>query len=359
MLVLNERGLYCPSGDFHIDPRGAVEHAVITHAHSDHARRGSKRYYTAAPGVDLLRARLGKDLPVRGFAYGERFRFNGVEVSLHPAGHILGSAQVRVRSGAEVWVASGDYKREPDPTCEPFEVVACDVFVTEATFGTPAFAWPAGADPGREIFDWWDGNARKGVNSVLFAYSLGKAQRVLGVLAPWAKKPVHCHEAVTAINECYRAQGVKLAPTRCLSEVGPRERLRGELILVPPSFLQTERAKLVGSSFETAFASGWTARGPRPGARWSRGHDRGFVMSDHADFEALVRTARETGAKCVYVQHRGNGALVRRLKALGLRAYPESALAPKAPGRGSRPPGPGSGPPGPGAGPPGQLALFS
>lgn len=325
MLILSSRGLYCPRGGFHIDPSGAVDHAVVTHAHSDHARRGSRQYYTAASGVGLLKARLGRNIPVRGLAYGERFELGGVEVSLHPAGHILGSAQVRLAAGGEVWVASGDYKREPDPTCEPFEVVACDTLVTEATFGTPAYAWRPEADLGREIFDWWMGNAARGVNSVLFAYSLGKTQRVLGVLAPLAERPVYCHPAAGELNHIYRAQGIALAPTLCLSGVAPGSRLQGELILAPQSFLKGEQADILGE-YRTAFASGWMARGPG-------GYDKGFLMSDHADWTALLRTIRESGAKRVYVQHRGRGALVRHLKTLGLQAFPDSALAPKDPGQ--------------------------
>lgn len=326
MLTLTPKGLYCPRGDFYIDPSGAVDRAVVTHAHSDHARRGAKQYYTAASGVELLKARLGKSIPVRGLAYGERLTLGGVEVSLHPAGHILGSAQVRLSAGGEVWVASGDYKREPDPTCEPFEVVRCDALVTEATFGTPAYAWRAGADLGREIHEWWSGNAARGVNSVLFAYALGKTQRVLGVLAPLAKKPVYCHAAASELNDIYRAQGVALAPTICLSGVAPDARLRGELILTPQSFLKGEQAGILGEGYQTAFASGWTARG-------SMGYDRGFVMSDHADWNALLTTIRESGARRVFVQHRGRGALVRHLRSLGLQAFPDSELIAKDPGQ--------------------------
>lgn len=323
MLELTPRGLHCPAGGFHIDPNGAVEHAVITHAHSDHARRGARLYHTPESGVPLLHARLGKNIRVRGYRYGEKFRLNDVELSFHPAGHILGSAQVRMESAAgEVWVASGDYKRDPDPTCEPFEPVKCDVFVTEATFGTPAYVWPKDVDLGREIHDWWMKNAAAGRNSVLFAYSLGKTQRVLGVLAPLADRPILCHAAAKEINDCYRAQGVRLAPTTCLSTVPATARLRGELILAPSSFLEGEQAGILGE-FETAFASGWMAEG---GRRFGPTYDRGFVMSDHADWNDLLRTIDETGAKRVYVQHRGRGALVRYLKNLGIQAFPDSDL---------------------------------
>jgi putative mRNA 3-end processing factor len=328
MLVMTSQGLYCPLGNFHIDPKGKVEHAVVTHAHSDHARRGAQNYYCELSGVELLKTRLGKNLKVDPHAYGEVFELNGVRLSFHSAGHILGSSQVRIESGGEVWVVSGDYKRDYDPTCEPFEVVKCDVFVTEATFGTPSYVWPKGKDLGKEIFDWWEGNRDQGINSVLFAYSLGKAQRVLGLLEPYATRPVYCHAAASALNACYRAQGIQLAPTRCLSEVTETEALRGELFLVPSAFLNGPQAHLLGENYETAFASGWMSKGSSP---FGSSYDKGFTLSDHADWSDLVRTVQDTGARKIYVQHRGKGALVRHLKSLGLQAFPEEDLVPRNP----------------------------
>ena len=331
MLEHTAKGLYCRPGNFHIDPMGAVENAVVTHAHSDHARRGARRYFCAKPGVELLRARLGHGISVVGVPYGEIFELNGVELSFHPAGHILGSAQVRIDGGVgEVWVASGDYKREPDPTCAPFEVVKCDVFITEATFGTPSFAWDRGGELGREIHEWWQENAARGVNSVLFAYSLGKTQRVLGELLPFASRPIYCHSSAKAMNDCYLAEGVALAPTRYLSERPKGEVLSGELILAPQSFLKTSDAgAMLGERYETAFASGWMAQSSPFGR--GGGYDRGFVMSDHADWKDLLRTISETGAKRVYVQHRGHGALVRHLRSQGLQAFPDTELLPRQP----------------------------
>lgn len=319
MIILTKKGLYCEIGDFYIDPSRAVDHAVVTHAHSDHARRGSKRYYCTKSGIDLLRCRIGKSISVSSFDFGEVFYIGGVRISLHPAGHILGSAQVRIEYNGEVWVVSGDYKREYDPTCEAFESVQCDVFITEATFGTPAYCWPQENNLGQEIFDWWQLNSSRGVNSVLFAYSLGKTQRVLGVLAPFSERTIYCHPAATPLNECYRQQGVKLANTKCLSKVDPKQKLVGELILAPQSFLRSPQAEILGTSYETAFASGWMAR--------DRGtYDRGFLMSDHADWNALLQTIAETKAKRIFVQHRGKGALVRHLRQQGLHAFPDSDL---------------------------------
>ncbi len=315
MLVLTKKGFYCPRGDFYIDPKGAVDRAVITHAHSDHARRGSKQYFCVASGVGLLKSRIGKNISVSSFQFGESFELGGVKISFHPAGHILGSSQVRMESNGEVWVASGDYKRDPDPTCEPFEVVPCDVFVTEATFGTPAYRWKKGADIGREIFDWWEKNAKQGINSILFAYSLGKAQRVLGVLEPYMTEPICCHPSMKELTECYRNQGVTLAMTACLDE--QTKPLAGALILGPQNTME-KYSSIIGE-YRTAFASGWMARS-------HHGYDKGFLMSDHADWDDLVRTIQETNAKDVYVEHRGAGALVRHLKTLGINAHPVSKL---------------------------------
>jgi putative mRNA 3-end processing factor len=326
MLVMTKKGLYCRAGDFYIDPSGAVDNAVVTHAHSDHARRGSKKYYCASSGVSLVQARLGQKINIQGIPFGEKFYLGGVEISFHPAGHILGSSQVRMSFQGEIRVASGDYKRDADPTCEPFEVVPCDVFVTEATFGTPSYTWSKTADLGREIWEWWSENTKQGINSVLFAYSLGKTQRVLGVLEPYTKRPIYCAASATQLNDCYRAHGVKLASTICLSTVALNQELRGELFVVPQSFLKTEQAALLGEKFKTAFASGWMATGQQ--RYGDGGYDRGFVMSDHADWNDLVRTICETEAKRVYVQHRGHGALVRHLRGLGLQAFSDSELKP-------------------------------
>ena len=314
MLVLTPQGLFCEAGNFYIDPKGRVENAVITHAHSDHARRGAERYITSQSGLSLLRSRLGK-VNAHGVPFGKFFHMGPVKVSFHPAGHILGSAQVRMEYGGEVWLASGDYKREPDPSCEPFEVVKADVFVTEATFGTKAYRWDRKKNLGDEIREWWRTNENEGINSVIFAYSLGKTQRILAELS--GDREIFIAPAATALVECYRQEGVCLAPTRCLSTV--RSPLRGELILAPQSLVQSPLAKLLGN-FRTAFASGWMATG-------TEGYDHGFVMSDHADWDDLVRTVLETGAKRIYVQHRGKGALVNHLRKLGLEAYPEAELS--------------------------------
>lgn len=325
LLAWTEKGLYCSAGDFYIDPHRAVERAVTTHAHSDHARRGSKLYHAVHCGVGLLKARLGQDIQVRGIPYREIFQIGPVKLSFHSAGHILGSAQVRIEHGGEVWVASGDYKRDPDPSCDPFEVVHCDTYVTEATFGTPKYQWDKTAKHGEDISAWWEKNARAKMNSLLFGYSLGKAQRILAELAPFAKKPVIIHDSITALTECYRAEGRILAPTISLSELEDDQELQGELILAPPSLLKTEWLSRLGK-FQTAFASGWMQGGY--GAHGSQ-YDHGFIMSDHADWNDIHRTIEESRARRVFVQHR-SGALIRSLRKKGLEAHPAEALEPHA-----------------------------
>lgn len=340
LAIWTERGLYCPEGDFYIDPHRTVAHAVVTHAHSDHARKGSQNYYCESSGVGLLKARLGKNIQVKGIPYRESFVLGKLQLSFHSAGHILGSAQVRIQKGSEVWVISGDYKREPDPSCEPFEIVPCDTFITEATFGTPKYIWNRNQDYGKQIYDWWKQNAKTGKNSILFGYSLGKTQRILALLAPFVDRPVIIYKTMTELTECYRQEGRTLAPTRELCLTVDGEVLRGELILSPPSILKSELQGRLGE-YETAFASGWMVSASeglvnryKPGPQGlgedrAGGYDRGFVISDHADWNDINQTITDTGAKQVFVLHRSNGALVRHLRKLGLEAHSVDALTPK------------------------------
>lgn len=314
-IVWTPKGLYCPAGDFYIDPNRAVDVAVITHAHSDHARRGSKKYICVESGAELLKTRLGPKIVVETYQYKEIFQLGRVKVSLHSAGHILGSAQVRVECDGEVWVASGDYKRDRDPSCDPFESITCDAFITEATFGTPRFVWEKNLPHGEMIHEWWSSNEKAGVNSILFGYSLGKAQRILAELAPFSHKPVLIHSSIHELTECYRRQNRQMAETQLLDD---KHQLSGELILAPPSILTEKFVDKLGF-YKTAFASGWMQ------GNFRRGYDRGFVMSDHADWNDLNLTITETKARKVYVQHR-DGALVRHLRRQGIEASPISEL---------------------------------
>jgi len=313
LITARPEGLYCPPGDFYIDPWRPVPRAVITHAHGDHARTGSGSYLAAAPGEGLLRSRLG-EIHLRTLDYGEPITVNGVTISLHPAGHVLGSAQVRVEYRGEVWVASGDYKTEADGTCTPFEPVRCHTFITESTFGLPIYRWMPQAALMADINAWWADNAALQRASVVFCYSLGKAQRILHGLDT-AIGPIVCHGAMEPLNAAYRAAGVALPEAPNATRAEPAE-LRQALVLAPPSARGTTWMRRFGEHAD-AFASGWMHV---RGARRRRGVDRGFVMSDHADWPGLQEAIAATGAERVYVTHGSTAVMQRWLQEQGLDA---------------------------------------
>jgi putative mRNA 3-end processing factor len=314
LVIARDEGLYCPPGDFFIDPWKPVARAVLTHAHGDHARPGSENYLAAQPAEHVLRARLG-DIRLQPLAYGEAVTVDSVRLSLHPAGHVLGSAQVRLEHGGRVWVVSGDYKLAGDPTCAPFEPVRCDTFVTESTFGLPIYRWRANGEVFDDLNAWWRGNAEAGRASVLFAYAFGKAQRILASVDA-SIGPIVCHGAVEALNRAYRASGVALPDTTLVSEVTDKALLKRALVVAPPSAAGTPWLKRFGDHGD-AFASGWMQL---RGARRRRALDRGFVLSDHADWPALQEAIAAAGASCVYVTHGYVAVMVRWLTERGLDA---------------------------------------
>ena len=322
LVVLRPEGLYCPPGDFYIDPWRPVGRAVITHAHADHARMGHTRYLAAAPGEGVLRARLG-EIDLQTLAYGESVDHFGVRVSLHPAGHVLGSAQVRLEHRGRVWVASGDYfvagatddPAEGNATCAPFEPVRCDCFITESTFGLPIYRWAPQAEIFADINGWWRANADMGRASVLFCYAFGKAQRILRGLDPTIG-PILLHGAVAPLNDAYGRAGVSLPPATRLTEVGDPGLIRRAMVLAPPSAQGTPWMRRLGEHAD-AFASGWMQL---RGNRRRRGVDRGFVLSDHADWPGLQESIRATGAPRVIVTHGSVSTMVRWLQEQGLQA---------------------------------------
>lgn len=308
LIIPTDEGLYCPAGDFHIDPWRPVHTAVITHAHADHARSGHLQYYAQHQSVPILRHRLG-DHPFTGLAYGEQIRFGRTTLSLHSAGHVLGSAQVRVaHDDGRVWVVSGDYKRDADPTCEPFEVVPCDTLITEATFALPCYRWPPVQQVGQQMWDWWSGNPDR--PCVLFTYAFGKAQRVLAALAEHTDRTVYLHGAMAALTELYRDAGIAMLPTQPVSELPRTEDMRGQLILAPPSAAGSPWMRRFKNA-STGFASGWMRI---RGNRRRRGYDQGFELSDHADWPALLATIRDCGASTVLTTHGRSDDLVRYLR---------------------------------------------
>jgi putative mRNA 3-end processing factor len=309
LLEAQASGLYCPAGNFHIDPVLPVDRALITHAHSDHARPGSLAYLTALPGASLLRARIGDEVPIQAEAYGASIRIGEVSVSFHPAGHILGSSQIRIERDGEVWVVSGDYKLAADPTCLPFEPLRCHTFVTESTFGLPIFRWGDAARIVDEIQHWWRANRQAGRASILFAYPVGKAQRILSLLDAGAG-PLVFHEPVERVNAVYRAQGIALPLPAEAPDFSPA------LIVAAPGAEGSAWLRRFGPA-STAFASGWMRiRGPR--RRLSL--DRGFVLSDHADWPALLQAIGQTEAETVWVTHGHIAPMVRWLEEHGKQA---------------------------------------
>ena len=313
LVVLTPEGLYCPSGDFHIDPWKPVPRAVITHGHGDHARTGMGTYHVVAEGLPVLQWRLGEQ-DYRVHAAGERVRIGGAAVSFHPAGHVLGSTQVRIEAGGEVWVASGDYKRDSDPTCLPFEVVPCDVFITECTFGLPVYRWPPASDVARDIVQWRDECAANGEAAILYCYALGKAQRVLAELAAHTDRPAWVHGAVDAGVQVYREAGVPMLDTLRVADEPRGADFAGELVIAPPSAAGSPWIRRFRRA-QQGFASGWMRI---RGNRRRRNYDRGFVVSDHADWPSLLRTVRETGARRVIATHGDTDALVRVLNESGI-----------------------------------------
>lgn len=314
LLAFTDRGIHCAEGGFHIDPWRPVERALITHGHADHSRSGMGRYLATDGAAPVMRHRLG-DVAIDTIAYGERRSVGGVTVSFHPAGHVPGSAQIRVEKGGEVWVVSGDYKTTDDGLSEPFEPVRCHAFVTESTFGLPVFEWRPQAEVAAEANAWWAANAAMGRISVLGAYALGKAQRILAALDP-AIGPILTHGAVENTNAVLRAQGYALPDTiRVTADTKGRDH-PGALVMATPSAMGGPwMRRFPGAA--TAFASGWmTMRG----VRRRRAADRGFVISDHADWPGLNAAIDATGAERVFVTHGYTSIFARWLRERGLDA---------------------------------------
>ncbi len=320
LLRVSERGLWCEPAGVYIDPWAPVDRALITHAHGDHLRWGCGHYLVAAPGASLARQRLGAFADrVQATEYGAPVHLNGVRFSFHPAGHILGSAQIRVEYHGEVWVVSGDYKTDPDPTCAPWEPVRCDTFITECTFGLPIYRWPSQQQVFDEINAWWRANAHEGRASLLYGYSLGKAQRLLAGLDPEIG-PILTHGAVETMTARYREAGIAM-PATTYATVDQRDPSWARAIVIaPPSVDGSTWVRRFGPA-AAAFASGWMAV---RGARRRRGVDRGFTLSDHVDWPQLLDAIAATGAERVLPTHGFTGPVVRWLREHG---YEAEALA--------------------------------
>ncbi|MEM6263534.1 MAG: ligase-associated DNA damage response exonuclease [Bacteroidota bacterium] len=332
LLSFTNRGIYCEAGNFYIDPWRPVDRAVITHAHSDHSRWGMKHYLAHNDSLPIMRQRLGQDISVEGIEFGKSIQINGVNVSFHPAGHIIGSAQIRVEHKGEIWVASGDYKIEDDGISPAFEPVPCHAFITESTFGLPVYRWKPQAVVMEEINHWWAENAANDKASVLIAYALGKAQRII-CNVDGSIGPIYTHGAVENVNELLRATGQKIPETIRVAGGMKKKEFRKALIIAPSSAMGSPWLRKF-QPFSLAMASGWmNVRG----ARRRRAADRGFILSDHADWYGLNEAIEATGATRVHVTHGYSTLYARWLKSKGIDAYVEETQYENEGGEGDTP----------------------
>jgi putative mRNA 3-end processing factor len=315
LLKFTPSSIYCPAADIHIDPWQPVEKAIITHAHSDHAKPGCKHYLAHRESEAILRLRLGEDISLQTAEYGEEVLINGVKFSLHPAGHIIGSAQIRVENKGEIWVAGGDFKLQADNFSVPFEPVKCHVFVSESTFGLPVYKWPDQHTVIGDINEWWKQNILQDKASVLMGYSLGKMQRLIKNLYPFQGR-VYSHGAVFSINECLREAGFDLPFIPLVTREMDRKLFRGALILAPDSAMNSRWIKKF-EPYSTGYCSGWMSI---RGAKNRKAIDRGFVLSDHADWNDLNIAVRETGAEKIYVTHGYTDVFARWLNENGIES---------------------------------------
>lgn len=298
LIEITKSGIYCPKADIFIDPWKPVKRALITHGHSDHARPGNSYYLSTEEALPVIRYRLGEEANVEGIKYGEVRKINGVNFSFHPAGHIYGSAQIKIEYKGEVWVVSGDYKTAADPFAGEFEPLRCDTFVTESTFGLPVFKWKTDINISAEINDWWRYNQSIGKISVIAGYALGKAQRIIKMLDT-SKGRIFTHGAVENINAILRKQGVGLPETTRVTPEITKDQLMGSIVIATPSAINSPWMRRF-KPYSTAIASGWMVL---RGARRRRSVDKGFVLSDHADWDGLNKAVEATGAKKVVVTH--------------------------------------------------------
>lgn len=316
LLQFTDRGIYCPQAGVYLDPWKPVDKAIVTHGHSDHAYAGHQHYLCTTDAMPVIRHRLYLQENFQTLPYGEVVQVNGVNISFHPAGHIPGSAQIRVEYKGEVWVFSGDYKLQHDGISAPFEPVRCHVFITESTFGLPVYKWKSQAEVFDDINTWWRKNQQEGKTSVLTGYTLGKSQRILKNVDPSIGR-IFTHGAVDTINRVMREQGIALPDAPRVSDETPKADLKGALIISPPSAVGSPWVRRF-LPYSLGVASGWMKL---RGTRRRRGADRGFSLSDHADWNDLNTAIRETGAQKVFVTHGYSEIFAHWLNTQGIEAY--------------------------------------
>ncbi|HXS37720.1 MAG TPA: ligase-associated DNA damage response exonuclease [Flavipsychrobacter sp.] len=315
LITFTDNGLYCKQGDFYIDPWRPVHRAIITHAHSDHARVGNALYLAHKDSYYLLKARLGQDIAIQTVDYKQTLGINGVNVTLFPAGHIIGSAQIKVEYKGETWVVSGDYKTQDDGITVPFEPVKCNTFITESTFGLPIYQWLPQSQVMDKIHAWVLHNQSISRNSILETYSLGKAQRLIHALLAYGHK-FYAHGAIYYMQEAIK-QFMSFPEIEYLTPETPKDQVKNGIILVPPSAVNSPWMRR-WQPYSLGICSGWMQV---RGVQRRRNADAGFALSDHADWKGLLDTIRATEAECVYVTHGFSATLARYLREkYGLKA---------------------------------------
>lgn len=314
LIDFTDKGLYCAAGDFYIDPWRPVDRAVITHAHSDHARAGSKHYLCHHLSLPILQLRLGQ-YAYQSVDWNEPVWINGVRISLHPSGHIIGAAQIRVEYKGEIWVVSGDYKTENDGISGAFEPVPCHTFITESTFGLPVYRWQSQEVIFEQMRAWIGNNQQQDRASMLIAYSLGKAQRILQAISPITNK-IYVHGAIWNTHQVLLNNGIQLPVVQRITNETNKADLKGAVIIAPPGAEDSPWTKRL-PSFRTATCSGWMQ--VRGQARRSSS-DMGFALSDHADWNGLLSAVKATGASKVFVTHGFQSVFSRYLNEIGIEA---------------------------------------
>ena len=315
LVKFTKKGIYCIPGKFYLDPWYPVEYAIISHGHADHARWGNKHYLCHNQSKAILQHRIGADISIESLPYNEYKVINGVKVSFHPAGHILGSAQIRIEYKGYIVVFSGDYKTQPDFITTPFEPVKCHEFITESTFGLPIYKWKSEEELQQELQDWIVQNQQNNRTSVFLGYSLGKAQRIMKLVEK--VEEIYVHSAIHNLNKAIENSGITLPTTKLLTADFKKTEIQNKIVILPPALLGSKMIKKIPNA-ATAICSGWMQiRGNR---RW-KGVDAGFAVSDHADWNGLLSAVKATEAEKVYVTHGSQAVFSKYLNEIGIEAH--------------------------------------
>ncbi len=295
LIKYTDKGLYCELADTWIDPHKPVNRALITHAHMDHFTFGCNEYISTYETAMILKERIGSEINIKTCEYGKEFKINGINISFHPSGHILGSSQIKFKFAEERWLITGDFKRQKDETCKEFEKVKTDYLISESTFGLPIFKWEETQKTAFDISKWINSAPNK--TSLLFCYSLGKAQRLLNELSKTNfKNNIFTHTTIYKMNKCYKKLGIDICDTNKFDKTQDIDEFKGGLVLLPPTLYKRSFLKKF-KEIQTGFASGWMSI---RALRKRSGYDKGFAISDHADWEDILKTITESEAKNVF-----------------------------------------------------------